>query len=77
MLDRHDKTKVRKFVKIKADASIYEGNLIYFSQRLSLSNPRIKNLRNLIVKQEYKCFHCDLVLLPDKVIELHHILDEN
>lgn len=77
ILDRHDQTKVRKFVKIKANASIYDGNLIYFAKRISLTNPRIKSLRNLIVKQKYSCTHCGLLMLPNYVIELHHILDEN
>jgi len=77
ILDRHDQTKVRKFVKIKADVSRYDGNLIYFAKRLSLTNVRIKSLRNLIAKQKYLCSHCGLLLLPNDVIELHHILDEN
>lgn len=77
ILDRHDKTKVRKFVKIKADASIYDGDLIYFARRLSFSNPRIKSLRNLINKQKYLCSHCGSLLLPGEVIELHHLKDEN
>ena len=77
ILDRHDQTKVRKFVKIKANASIYDGNLIYFAKRLSLTNPRIKSLRNLIVKQKYSYTHCGLFMLPNDVIELHHILDKD
>jgi RNA-directed DNA polymerase len=77
VLDRHDQTKVRKFTKIQADASIYNGNLIYFAKRLSLSNPRIKSLQNLINKQKYSCPHCGLLLLPNDVIELHHTLNAN
>lgn len=77
ILDRHDKTKVRVFRKIKANASIYGGDLVYFAERLSFSNPRIKNLRNLIVKQKYSCFHCGLLMLPGEIIELHHFLDEH
>ena len=76
ILDRHDQTKIRKFVKIKANASIYDGNLIYFAERLSLTNPRIKSLRNLIAKQKYSCSHCSLFMLPNDVIELHHVLDK-
>jgi RNA-directed DNA polymerase len=77
ILDRHDQTNIRKFVKIKANASIYDGNLIYFATRLSLTNPRIRSLRNLIVKQKYLCAHCGLLMLPHDVIELHHILNDN
>jgi RNA-directed DNA polymerase len=75
ILDRHDKTKVRKFVKIKAKASIYDGNLLYFAKRLSQENPRIKTLQNLFKKQNYTCPHCNLFLLPNDIIELHHELD--
>jgi RNA-directed DNA polymerase len=75
ILDRHDKTRVRKFVKIRPGASIYDGRLVYFAQRLSQENPRIKSLRNLIRKQNHLCYKCQLYLLPEEVIELHHILD--
>jgi RNA-directed DNA polymerase len=75
ILDRHDQTKVRKFVKIKPGASIYNGDLVYFAERLSLSNPRVKNLNNLFRKQKFACDWCKLLLLPQQVIELHHFLD--
>lgn len=58
ILDRHDKTRVRKFVKIKPGASFYDGNLVYFAERLSLSNIRIKNLRNLFKKQNVLIANC-------------------
>ena len=77
ILNRHDKTKVRKFVKIKPGASIYDGNLLYFAKRLSYSNPRIKSLRGLFIKQNYLCSHCGSVLLPNETIELHHVLGDN
>jgi RNA-directed DNA polymerase len=77
ILDRHDKTRVRKFVKIKSGASFYDGNLVYFAKRLSLTNVRIRTLTNLFCKQKYKCFHCQLLLTQNDVIELHHVLDSN
>lgn len=77
ILDRHDKTRVRKIVKIKPGVSFYDGNLVYFAERLSLSNVRIKNLRNLFNKQKYKCSHCKLLLTQNDVIELHHELDSS
>jgi len=77
ILDRHDKTRVRKFVKIKSGASFYDGNLVYFAKRLSLTNVRIRTLTNLFCKQKYKCFHCQLPLTQNDVIELHHELDSN
>jgi RNA-directed DNA polymerase len=77
ILDRHDKTRVRKFVKIKPGSSIYDGNLLYFAERLSYSNPRIKSLRGLFIKQNYLCPHCGLLLLLDEIIEFYHVLDNN
>ena len=76
VLNRHDQTRVRKYIKIKADASIYNGDLVYFSKRLSLTNPRIESLRNLIRKQRYSCANCNLKMVPGEVIELHHVKDE-
>ena len=75
--DRHDQTRIRKFVKIKANSSIYNGDLVYFAKRLSLSNPRIKSLRNLINKQNYSCSQCGLLMLLGDVIELHNLKDEH
>lgn len=74
ILDRHDKTKVRKFVKIKTGGSFYDGNLFYFAERLSYSNPRIKSLKGLFIKQNYSCSHYGLLFLPNEIIELHHVL---
>lgn len=77
ILNRHDQTRVRKFVKIKAGASIYDGNLAYFAKRLTQENPRIKTLRNLFEKQNNSCSHCNLFLLSKDIIELHHQLDSD
>ena len=74
-LDRHDKTRVRKFVKVKPGASFYDGNLLYFADRLSYHHPRIKNLRFLLKKQNFSCAQCDLIFTPTDIIELHHVLD--
>ncbi len=68
---------MRKFVKIKPGASIYDGNLVYFAERLSYSNPRIKSLKGLFIKQNYLCSHCGSFLLPNEIIELHHVFDDN
>lgn len=75
ILNRHDQTLVRKFVKIKPKASVFNGDLIYFAKRLSQENPRIKSLRSLFRKQSYKCPICSQYLLPGEIIELHHYLD--
>lgn len=77
MLSRHDQTPVKKFVKIKPRASIYDGNLVYFAKRMSYHNPRIARLRNKLKRQHYECALCKRVLRPDDIIELHHVLGED
>nr|AVR57697.1 hypothetical protein [Halamphora calidilacuna] len=42
--------------------------------KAGISNPRIKSLRGLFIKQNYSCPHCGLL---DEIIELHHVLDNN
>lgn len=75
ILNRHDQTRVRKIVKIKPNASFYNGQIAYFAKRLSQENPRIKSLTNLFKKQNYSCSYCKMYLLPDDIVELHHSLD--
>jgi len=77
VLARHDQTKVRKHVKVKPGASIYDSSLaLYFAERMPLSHPRTKNLKGIFAKQKYSCPVCDNKFRPDDIIELHHVLDE-
>lgn len=72
LLKRHDQTKTRKHIKIRQGASIYDGHLIYFAKRLSLSNSRIKRLERLLKSQEYRCKICNSLFIPTDILELHH-----
>jgi len=76
ILNRHDQTTVRIYQKIGAGRSIYDGNLVYFCKRMGLHNARIKRLRGLMVKQEYKCIVCKILFKPDDIIELHHVIED-
>lgn len=75
MLKRHDSTRVRKYIKIKAGASIYSEEIMYFTMRMSYHNARMKRLLNLLRSQEFRCKKCKLRFMPEDVIELHHVLD--
>lgn len=74
MLNRHDQTNVRKYIKIKSGASIFSGELMYFAKRLSYHNSRINRLHKLLKSQGFKCAYCLTLLRPDDIIELHHEL---
>lgn len=76
-LNRHDQTKVRKHIKIKANASVYDKNLVqYFAERLPLTHPRSKSLMGIFKKQKYSCPVCSLLFQPTDIIELHHVIDD-
>jgi len=74
ILKRHDQTKTKNYIKIRAGASIYSGDILYFCNRMNQHNARIKRLRSLMVKQNWKCEVCKLYFMPWDVVELHHIL---
>lgn len=78
MLKRYDQTKVRKYIKIKSGASIYNNKqTLYFAKRLALHHPMLKRLRGLLNTQKGTCAYCQTYFRPDDIIELHHKLDKN
>ena len=77
VLKRYDQVKVRKYVKIKKGASIFDGQLEYFSKRLALHHPLFKRLRGTLVKQNRRCAYCEVLFSPDDIIELRHVRDKN
>jgi len=78
ILPRHDQTRMRNYVKIKQNASIYDPKLtLYFANRLSQHNARFRRMRGLLKKQNYKCSECSNTFAANDHIELHHTLDGN
>lgn len=66
--------KSRKFVKIKADASVYDGNEVYWTLR----NPRYSILstrvKNLLLRQRGKCTLCKIAFINGDTMEVDHII---
>ncbi len=72
-LQRHDATVIRRHVKVKGGASPYDGNLLYWSQRLK-NHPTMRGtLALLLHKQQGKCRWCDLMFREGDQIEIDHI----
>jgi len=67
---------MRKYYKIRAGVSVFDSKLeYYFADRMSLHNNRFKKSRKVLLKQKYRCSHCDIKFNPkDGIPELHHIL---
>jgi RNA-directed DNA polymerase len=64
----------RKFVKVKGNASVYDGNEVYWTLR----NPRYSILstrvKNLLIRQKGKCPYCKSAFTTDEQMEVDHII---
>ena len=73
----HSDTKIERFVKVRGDASPYDGNLIYWSSRQGKHPEMPKRTAFLLKKQKGKCKECELYLKDGDVIELDHIIPKS
>jgi RNA-directed DNA polymerase len=74
---KHTETKIIRHVKVKSDASPYDGNLVYWSTRMG-KNPELpKNVAILLRSQKGKCTHCELHFTEQSVIEVDHIIPKS
>lgn len=72
----HSKTRIRRHTKVKGYASPYDGNLLYWTQRLK-THPGIRGtLAKLLQQQRGKCTWCGLLFKDGDLIEVDH-LDRN
>lgn len=73
VLYKHSETAIKRHIKVKGDASPYDGNLIYWSIRMGKHPEMPKTRATLLKKQKGKCTHCNLLFKENDVIELDHI----
>ncbi len=75
-LRTHSKTAIQRYTKVKGTASPYDGNLLYWSQRLK-SHPLMHETKaRLLQKQQGKCRWCELYFKEEDILEVDH-LDRN
>jgi len=71
---KHQATEIVRHVKVKGDASPYDGNLVYWSTRMG-KNPEVpKNVATLLKRQKGKCAHCGLYFTNESVMEVDHVI---
>ncbi|HEY9693969.1 MAG TPA: group II intron reverse transcriptase/maturase [Oculatellaceae cyanobacterium] len=76
-LIKHDAIEIIRHVKVKSDASPYDGNLVYWSTRMG-KNPEVpKNVATLLKTQKGKCTHCKLHFTEQSVWEIDHIIPKS
>jgi len=72
-LRMHSKTAIQRYTKVKGAASPYDGNLLYWSQRLK-SHPMMHETKaRLLQKQQGKCRWCELHFQDGDIMEVDHI----
>jgi RNA-directed DNA polymerase len=70
---KHGQAHVQKHIKVKGAASPYDGDLLYWSQRLK-THPMFNGVKGtLLRKQQGKCRWCGLLFQDTDVIEIDHI----
>ncbi|AFZ19045.1 group II intron reverse transcriptase/maturase [Allocoleopsis franciscana] len=74
---KHRDTNIRDYVKVKGEASPYDGNLIYWSIRMGKNPEMPKRTASLLKQQKGKCAHCGLYLKDGDVIERDHIIPKS
>lgn len=72
-LKRYDSVRVKRWIKIKSEASYYDGNVVYWSKRLSLTNDKISRMRGILKKQQYNCAVCNNPLTPVTVTTVSEV----
>ena len=72
-LRSHAETKIIRHVKVKGDASPYDGNLIYWSSRMGEHPEATVRVATLLKKQKGKCTHCGMYFREEDVLEIDHI----
>ena len=74
VLPTHSETKIVRHIKVKGDASPFDGNTTYWASRMG-RHPEIKaSVARLLKKQKGKCNHCYLTFKPGDKIETDHIV---
>ena len=73
-LPKHSETKIVRHIKVKGEASPYDGNTNYWATRMG-KHPEVKaSVARLLKKQKGKCNYCHLTFKPGDKIEKDHIV---
>jgi RNA-directed DNA polymerase len=68
----HSDTHIRRHVKVKGEASPYDGRLPYWSQRLKTHPLLTGTLAKALQRQNGRCGWCGLLFTDEDIIEIDH-----
>jgi len=76
-LAKHSATPIERHVKVKGDASHYDGNLVYWSTRMGKHPEASLKVATLLKNQKGKCAHCELFFKDGDIWEVDHIIPKS
>jgi RNA-directed DNA polymerase len=71
-LRKHSMTHIQRHIKVKGEASPYDGHLLYWSQRLKTHPLTHGTLARALQRQHGRCGWCGLFFRDGDVIEIDH-----
>lgn len=74
---KHRATPIVRHVKVKGEASPFDGNLVYWSTRMGKNPEMSQDVATLLKRQKGKCSHCGLYFTEDSVMEVDHIIPKS
>jgi RNA-directed DNA polymerase len=72
-LIRHTSVHIRRHIKVKGDASPFDGNLLYWARRLREHPELPRRISALLKRQNGRCAHCGLHFRDGDLMEVDHI----
>jgi RNA-directed DNA polymerase len=72
ILRKHNATPIVRHIKVKGDASPFNGDFIYWSTRMGKHPEAPHRVSMLLKRQKGKCAHCELFFRDGDVMEIDH-----
>ena len=73
-LFHHSDTEIKRHVRVRGEASPYDGNLVYWSTRMGKHPSMPSRKAKLLKTQKGKCNWCSLIFKHDDILEVDHII---
>ena len=73
-LIRHSEKPIKRHIKVQSNRSPFDGDVIYWSQRIAKYPEISKEVSKLLKKQKGKCQHCGMHFKDGDVWEVDHSL---
>ena len=71
-LIRHSDHAIKRHVKVKGTKSLYDGDWVYWGNRLREIPDKPSRVIKLMKLQQGKCAQCQLWFKNDDILEVHH-----